>query len=1384
MKIKEKIQEISKIIQYKRKGRQLELLNKNIEMMTLEEVNMELGLKLSKINKLNEIDSRTEELINYIFQVKNGNATTFLLNMINFLKNDDLKLDFLDRFAGEINDEALKDMRCGAYDTRFEKDIKDDTKARRERRINDIKIAINKITVRLGKKNRTSDEENGFFGGIQNPLELKIKNDEYYRLQEENRERSENIKAKIFAKNYERLNIYEILRTSEYLLIEKMCKELPEDIKSAFVLEYLNFRTYKFLYKTDEERLENLILETVPIDILKNQIISNIGRLEKPYINLLEKIEISFSDIQNYYRRTGKIPELYWYGIEEPIEIEIETAEEVIGELKYFEDGEKEKFFFLVIGKLNEDELEKVLESDEVGDGLKAEFYRSKAFEKNDTEKLEIYQKLLLMEIHEKAKNNYRISIANINGKYDEMLEIIKSGQCDYWHLSNEGVLLKLSDEQLKEIYDVTENCELRANLLTLSRRRKSNLFGWGEDEEQEEQEEEFDEFILVKKENYADFIRNAKSYNEISELFSYRFEKYKKEIPFEQVLELYQDFCKKELKIDNDNIKHKLKEECLNYFKFWIMNDLTIENYFKLIEIGYPKKDLEDASKYCVIKEDMKIEEVESYIQNIAQIQDLDLKEKIFKRLIDKYLSMPYFMTESSEDYKKYENRVADLENLYEKLLESNDVDISNKYFILSQYMKEYYSRVRCEDKKFIDKFESRFRNLNEEAGKSEYTEIFDFAPIYKSGYDGRDINVTNYDNIIECIKNLGSDIVHKKLVDLYNQNHSIKQNICPALIKEDVIQLLDDELMEFVSRYSVNASSFSEILRDENKANLFVKTYDRMKNIKAYSENDALEIAKFIARLSEQELAEEIDEKNLDLIIAISLSEKLKNKYFEMQVNEDQNKFEKYIENIKEEARQEIHSPLLTRRQALDAIGTRFFGLSYDEMQDMVNKYTVDLAEMIQKYKEKDSLTEEEQNELKTLKVLKNIKEILAIQDKKILAETFEELDKLEEFKDIDFALANVLDENIRRVYAKDYKENVYCLDEKDKLEQKVDGIDIYSPKEFNMLVHVVSAYGDFKLIDKENPEKSAKEFWRNVDDKKNHILCTSYIGNSNLCYAKPSKQDKSKAEPKVIFGFSNFSKNSVLMAAPYDIGSDTTAMKSNRSYHSSSFRTAKNMIKNTRWHHNEVCVERRLENQKDVNIEPDYIVCFDEISEESKKVAKDFGIPIVLLDTNEIAKNESEKLEELFKEFYKTKDVSKISEILSLYQSNINGFSSYKDELVEKYFSYSKMNENIEKMMQCIEKEYKLGNRDNAIRCYEVLHKAFQEEIRLNLERGIDPEENTKGQFKIREFNYLARQKFEKVKHQLSDSTTIVEQTVDEDKVFEVVSGIKERNRNNGR
>ena len=1521
MKIGEMIKEIPKQIKYVRDGKKIESLNKNIEFMTFDEIIMEIDTKIRKINKLNEFDERTEELIGFLLNKSVGERDRIFELVLAGLKTQELRLKFLDKFGNCLSDEVINNI-VGNIQTisgAFTPEL--NNKVRREMQINNLKIKVNDLIFLVTRRGVSSKNQiPGLIDDSKNPLQFKIKYVEYEKAKEEEKKVQDKVLSILFFNNFDRLDIYDFLKSSNYSLISRICDNLPQEVKGPFMLEYLETNGDYFFNSNEEEKIYKIILDSIPIQELKEKIIQDRWKFNNVYSKFNDKIDITFSDIQDYYRKTGH------YVMFDKVEVDIDTADEIIGELKYFKDkSERTHFLNSVIYKLPEGEIDKLLESQKVEDDLKSSIYKTMVFYKNDEEKLKIYEKLISLSEDEKTKNDYKISMARILENYDEIFEIIKSGEYHYEYLISRDVLLNFSDEKIKEIYDMTDDYALRAYLLQLTRKNinpffdiendnisrdielssdadistevvinsdmnisndvdtnaersgksKDNIeikaFTWEDKVESNQksgenaqiEDDDWDdkksktfydrnkkEYILVNEENYIDFIRNAKSYIELTELLSFQFEDYKSKVPFEEILDLYKEFSKKDLEIylknvDDPKIYYRYKDICVKSFRMWLYHsNLSIDNYFKLIDMDFSKDDLEMASNSLMISsEQVNIDDMKKYIKNISKIQDIDLKERVLKKFEDAYLSRPIYSREDTEEYKEFKDRVFKLENLFDEFLEGEDIDITDKYVLLSHYMEMVYINNRTamdenQEKQMAEKFKIKFKKLNELSGKNEYTEIFDFSPVYEEDeFYGRR-NKTNYRNIIDCIKYLNSDIIYDKLVSLYNQNHSIKQYISPFMLNDEVIQILDDDIIEFISRYSVDASSFGDIFENQEKTNIFLKAYDRLKSVKAYSEEDALKIAKFINTIDlenlksftkavdvefnedkikskysnkreediklgefsekalENGISDELEVEKLDLIISVSLSENLRRDFSKLKIGEDKNIFDKYVRTIKEKTRRKIHSPILTKVQALDAIGTRFFGLSYSQMRDFVHKYGVDLDVMINKYKKKDgSLTLEEQNEVKALNVLRNIREILSIEDKKALIETFDELDKLQEFENLDFSLSYALDENLRRVYAKDYKENMYSLKEEDKSKEKVDGIDVYYPKEFNMLVHVVAAYGDFKLIDEEHPEKSAREFWRNIDDKQNHILCTSYIGNSNLCFKRIMENEKeSKDEQKngknVIFGFSKFSKNSILMAAPFDLGSDTKTIESNRSFKLSSFRSAINMIRNTRGNHNEVSVERRLENQKNINIEPDYIVCIDEIDGESKKVAKDFGIPIVVIDTKEIAKNESQKIDELFKSFYETKDTSKISEIVSLYSTNLNSFSNFRTELKEKYFNPLKMNENIRKLIQWIDREYRLGNTENAKKCYLSLHKAFQHEIDLNMQNGLDPEENTAGKLEIREFNYELKQKCKSFGYTLdssekilenSDSKQIENQTGNEEKIYQVVSKIKEGNQN---
>lgn len=1386
MKIVDILLGIPSYIIYMQKGRQIAKLNKDTEFMSLTEIAYELNSRMPKIIKDNEIDSRTENLITTCLKANHGNANRMFFELLTVFKSPELKLEFFDKFGDLLTDEILE--RIVVNDNRYANifDFRNDKKYVREDRANKIKIRINSIVNNFasltGQRNKRL-------------IDLKLSSEEYNRVKQEQEEFQEKLIKTVFLNNYERLNIYQFLANSSWKLVKEICEQLPEESKGEFILEYLKAHPYGF---TEEEReqINTILFETVPIRTLKYEIIDSYrtSKINYFYEYLVEEVDLDFEDYQNYYRKTGEYP--YVFGTNSRVEITISTAEELIEELKYFKDKDQRNFFINRVRRnLSQEELNKLLVSDYIDEEYKIKIYEIEISYKSNSEKIELYEKLISLVKDQKTKNDFRIARLVLEENYDEIFKIIKSGEYHFDYANSKIDFLKFSDDDIKELYKLSHDYSLKAKLLELTRKNKRSsnyIFILNDNQDIEEVSDNQDDFILVNQENYMDFIKNAESYLEVITLLSTEFSDYKANLTFDKILQLYKEFSTKELSVDNTSFISNQKERCIKEFRKWLCEEIDIDDYFKLFETDIPKRELEYYLRNVKVKLDLDIKDIKEYMDYLFKIPDINIKERLISRITNEYIT--FYKRDSNEGVKK----VGILANLYHELLERDDIDLTNKYFLLSSYMemKIMYDRSFHSVKgkqEMLKEFTDKFERLNQIAGKNEYSKIFEFTPSYKNDPVRGKIDITRYNNIIDCIKYLNSDTVYSKLVDLYSKNHSIKQYISPFMLQDDVIQLLDDDIIDFISRYMVDASSFESLVEETNKVNVFFKSYDRLKSIKTYSEEDALKLANFIKTLNEDNLEKiSSNPENIDLVIAISLSDSFKKEFSKIKTKEGENKFQKFIEHIKEETDKEIHSSLLTKSQALDSIGTRFFGLHYLEMKELISKYAEDMDIMLDKYKKKsegEGLDLEEQNEFIALKTLRNIKEILSINDKKAMIETYEELEKLEEFENIDFSLTYTLDENLRRVYAKNYKENIYQLREEDKLQEKVSGIDIYAPKKFSMLVHVVAAYGEFELIDKKHPEKSAKETWKNVDNKQNHILCTSYIGNSNLCFSRIMENNKKdKKKPQIILGFSNFSKNSILMAAPYDIGSTTASIQSDSSVVLSNFRTANNLVKDTRWGHNEVCVERRLENKKDANIEPDYIVCVDKINEESKKVAKDFGIPIVLIDTLEIAKSESKKIDKLFEDFYKSKDSSKISEVISLYHSNLNSFSGFKSELVERYFDPTKMNDNLKKMVQFIDKEYKIGDKEMALNCYETLHNSLQHEIDLYFECGLDVEEATKGQLKIKELNYEIKRKCEKytkdskkLKKQLKSDD--LEAGGKEDKAYKTINKVRDEN-NGGR
>ncbi len=641
------------------------------------------------------------------------------------------------------------------------------------------------------------------------------------------------------------------------------------------------------------------------------------------------------------------------------------------------------------------------------------------------------------------------------------------------------------------------------------------------------------------------------------------------------------------------------------------------------------------------------------------------------------------------------------------------------------------------------------------------------------------------NYLNFIDIIPYLASNKVYSVLKKLYENNHDITKTLNYKMLDSTILDTVDYDIIEYISRYgSFLGNSYKNTELSDQELQAFCKAYNKFKSIKAFPQEHSVVLMKTIQSIGAEQLSriDFNDESNLNILIFLTLHKDSINDIKALKPSEKKNIFEIYKEKIKEDARRSIHSKCLNRRKALDAIGKRFFNYSYKNMYDLKEKYGADymvyLNELQQKSKTQD-LSLSEKNQLKTLLTFRNIYELLEIKDTDALVHVFDELDKDEEYQEIDFLALTTIDEEMKKIYSKDLISKAYSPVEEDKV-QKIDGIEIYSPNRFNMFVSVIGGFNDYTIVEE---GKSSREIWNSPDNnKQNHLLCTSYIGNENMCYVRNDFEvaDHKNENELVIFGFGKNTNSYISMASHLDIGSDTTNMSSEESYYLPQFRTPENIMKYCRHGHNEVDFERRVENNNEKNIEPEYVVCFDRINEYSKKIAKDFGIPIVLINKREIAKLQNQKLKEKIKSFKSTKDPRLLEDIINIYQCARVSFLVGKEELslADEFFNANEMNMALKDIMNLIEKERTLGNKSKANNCYLALFEALKNEMKLCKQDFKDIDTLSKYQTNLRELLYELKQIIKR--NNIKADSKEHKENIQENRMYETI--ISERNREN--
>ena len=327
-------------------------------------------------------------------------------------------------------------------------------------------------------------------------------------------------------------------------------------------------------------------------------------------------------------------------------------------------------------------------------------------------------------------------------------------------------------------------------------------------------------------------------------------------------------------------------------------------------------------------------------------------------------------------------------------------------------------------------------------------------------------------------------------------------------------------------------------------------------------------------------------------------------------------------------------------------------------------------------------------------SLDVIKYSNNILSITEQKMISILINETNKKNLLILFDDLYKNNDSYNLIINVQKKYKEYCKCeiVNNLYKTNTKAKTIK-FDGQPFNFIVHKIKGYGFMEMANKisNDPSLWGKNY---IEDS---YISTSLISDSFLGVNQGIG---------TILGFTNINSDDILDMGPTDIYTSISSFKSKRKNEKSRFIPSKNLIEETNMMYNEI-VLRRYRNK--TAIIPDFVLCFDDISANSKRIANYFSIPIYIIDTKEYINKMNLNLSYLLEnnEFqkyynYRNKKYYSIINNYELINKEVNEEKLYNEffDIVKKMEKDLKANYDKNKELQYARLLERLNNKNKSI------------------------------------------------------------------------------------